>query len=342
LIVHVLSRGQRYEVANFDNVSIPTNLDVSEQARARFGEFYAALLDKTLARNPGAVVTEYAWDASTCDPCPGPTLDMGDLMTLGADAIPGVGGPAPPPPPRPGPPPPGPPPAGPPPAAAPPPGPPISRPPPRFGGGGFVITRLHARYQKDALGEDLVFRAAPPIVGGREFLVASDASDRKLEQGAVPGPVNNFQARYAIRHPWKGAIACKNPVRGVWGGPPAGVAGDMKPRPALELAFVARGALELGTILPPDRVEPALQTASLLSKGSPLPKPPDPPPPNADPAAVPPVPPPPPSMAPKEGGCAGCRTAGGAAPTGLLAAVGALAAAWIARRRRRRASAPPR
>ena len=30
---------------------------------------------------------------------------------------------------------------------------------------------------------------------------------------------NNFQGRYAIRHPWTGAIACANPVRGMWGGP---------------------------------------------------------------------------------------------------------------------------
>ena len=33
---------------------------------------------------------------------------------------------------------------------------------------GFVLTRLHARYSRDSLGEDLVFRAAPPIQGGRE------------------------------------------------------------------------------------------------------------------------------------------------------------------------------
>jgi hypothetical protein len=30
---------------------------------------------------------------------------------------------------------------------------------------GFVLTRLHARYTKDNLGEDLVFKAAPPIYG---------------------------------------------------------------------------------------------------------------------------------------------------------------------------------
>src|SRR5205823_2034746 len=43
-----------------------------------------------------------------------------------------------------------------------------------------------------------------------------------LEKGAVPDSDNNFQARYAIRHPWTGEIACAKPHRGVWGGPPSG------------------------------------------------------------------------------------------------------------------------
>jgi hypothetical protein len=38
---------------------------------------------------PGPSVTEYAWDASTCDPCPGPTLSS-DLATLGGDVLPGA------------------------------------------------------------------------------------------------------------------------------------------------------------------------------------------------------------------------------------------------------------
>jgi MYXO-CTERM domain-containing protein len=59
--------------------------------RTRFGEFYAALFDRTIEKNPGAVVTEYAWDASTCDPCPGPQLDGGDFATLGADVLGGAG-----------------------------------------------------------------------------------------------------------------------------------------------------------------------------------------------------------------------------------------------------------
>ncbi|HEX7839507.1 MAG TPA: DUF2330 domain-containing protein [Kofleriaceae bacterium] len=87
LIVNILAPHQRYEVANYKNVSIPTNLDVGEAVRDKFPAFYAALFDKTLEHNPGAVVTEYAWQASTCDPCPGPTLNQGDFATLGADGF---------------------------------------------------------------------------------------------------------------------------------------------------------------------------------------------------------------------------------------------------------------
>ena len=61
----------------------------------------------------------------------------------------------------------------------------------------FVLTPLHARYSREALGEDLVFRQAGAIVGGREHVV--DASG-KLEEGSRPDSANNFQARYAIRH----------------------------------------------------------------------------------------------------------------------------------------------
>src|SRR5262245_47323156 len=87
LIVSILAPGQRYEMANYKNATIPTNLDVKDEVRRRFGEFYAALFDRTLEKNPGAVITEYAWDASSCDPCPGPMLDGGDFATLGADVV---------------------------------------------------------------------------------------------------------------------------------------------------------------------------------------------------------------------------------------------------------------
>jgi MYXO-CTERM domain-containing protein len=282
LVVSILSEGKRYEVANYPNVVIPTNLDVSDATRKSFGSFYAALLDETLKQKPGAVVTEYSWDAGKCDPCPGPTLSAADLATLGADTLaggqrPALGG-----------------------------GGPSSvrmdpvqvtgRLPPeviqrivrqnlgrlrlcyedalrknpnlqgdlsiRFvigregsvsvaqGAGGtiqdpgmmecvarayrglsfpspeggivtatqkvhflpagsglratgYVLTRLHMRYSKEALGEDLVFKEAQAITGGREVR----GPDGRPEQGAVLASMNNFQARYAIRHAWTGPFA---------------------------------------------------------------------------------------------------------------------------------------
>jgi uncharacterized protein (TIGR03382 family) len=88
LIVNILAPGTRYEVTNYPNVTIPTNLVVHDDVRTRFGEFYAALFDHAVEAMPGAVVTEYAWDAQSCDPCPGPVLDERDLLTLGADVLP--------------------------------------------------------------------------------------------------------------------------------------------------------------------------------------------------------------------------------------------------------------
>jgi MYXO-CTERM domain-containing protein len=216
LLVHILARGKRYELANYDNVTIPTNLDVAPEARERFGELYAALFDATLGKNPKAIVTEYSWDSSSCDPCPTPPLRADEIATLGGDVLGGELDPW---------------------------------------GGGFVLTRLHARYDKESLGEDLVFREAPAIVGGREFMMGD-----KLEKGSRPAGTNNFQARYAMRHPWEGPITCKDPIRGRWGGPPAG--GQPKTEPAKDLAFAERGSIELKEIIREDVPEIGVMTAA--------------------------------------------------------------------------------
>jgi hypothetical protein len=120
----------------------------------------------------------------------------------------------------------------------------------------FVLTRLHARYGKD-IKDDLVFQAAPPIGGGREFL----ASGGKLEDGAQPSSVNNFQGRYVIRHRWTGAVACANPRRGIWGGPPDG--GKPGPQAALNLAFAPRGQVQLPSSINGDVPEIGLRKGVL-------------------------------------------------------------------------------
>jgi hypothetical protein len=329
LIVSIFAPYERYEVANYKNVTIPTNIDVDDRVRDNFGAFYAQLFDRTLAQNPGAVVTEYAWQATSCDPCTGPTLQPEELATLGADVLAKVGMSA----------------EG---------GVPsvqigqptvkgeldkaiirrylkrniqkltycyekawlanprlsgtvtvsfeitadgkvkssvasgvssdieacfgsviarIEFPKPKAGlvnvtyplnlvlapgsqsfGSELVLTRLHARYGKE-ITNDLVFKTAEPIVGGRER-----RENGKLEERARPDSTNNFQARYAIRHAWTGPITCANPQRNIWGGPP-------QPREsgtlaaATGLAFAPRTGIALPELVKADVPEIALKAA---------------------------------------------------------------------------------
>ena len=229
LIVNILSPEGRFQVSNYKNVTIPTNLDVRDEVRTRFGEFYAALFDRTVEKNPGAVVTEYAWDASTCDPCPGPNLNYRDFAVLGADVLGGGPGKV-----------------------------------EAWQGRGLVLTRLHARYGRGDVPDDLVFAKATAIVGGREHVI--DHTTGALEEGAREDSTNNFQGRYAIRHEWTGPIECASPVRGRWGGPP----GERRPAPmpATDLAFAPRGQVQLPRLVAEDIPELGVKAAGLATGGA--------------------------------------------------------------------------
>jgi len=254
LIVNILAPHQRYEVANYKNVTIPTNIDVGEAVKTKFAAFYTALFDRTIQKNPGAVVTEYAWQATTCDPCPGPALDQSDFITLGADVLTG----------------------------------PRDK-PAAYTDYDLVLTRLHARYGK-TLSDDLRFREAAPIAGGREFVQNGQGG---LEEGAQPSVQNNFQGRYAIRHVWTGPIRCEHPRRKIWGGPPPEVA--QQPgfqytgiKPAVGLAFAPRGEIQLAQVVRRDIPELGITagaaaamppaSGSAASTGTPSPVPLDLPP----------------------------------------------------------------
>ncbi|HUH03206.1 MAG TPA: DUF2330 domain-containing protein, partial [Kofleriaceae bacterium] len=266
LIVHVLAPGQRYEVANYPSAFIPTNLEVKNEVRDRFGEFYAALFDRTIEKNPGAVITEYSWDAASCDPCPEPPLDPSEIATLGGDVVGDQG---------------------------------------NQGYYGYVLTRLHARYSKDGLKDDLVFKAAPPVVGGREM----HDDQGTLEARARPAGVNNFQGRYAIRHEWTGPIECLNPIRGRWGGPPSGQRAQMQA--ATDTAFAPRGAVQLPAMVAEDIPEIGVVASAATAT-------------SGDPGAKP--------VKGKSSSCAGCSTGSGAAGSLALLLIGLA----IARPRRRR------
>lgn len=100
LLVHIISRQGRYEVANGNNMTIPTNLIVDDVVKDRFADFYEALFSRVHEENPDAVITEYAWGGKgtasqqwtlpvKCDPCTEPTSSpwQKELLSLGADLL---------------------------------------------------------------------------------------------------------------------------------------------------------------------------------------------------------------------------------------------------------------
>ncbi len=234
LLVYVLSPDSRYELANYQNAFIPTNVEVSDAVKGNFGAFYGELFDETVRKAGGrAVVTEFAWQTPIlqrpqpdmswqsyhCDPCPAPETpppSLSDWVTLGdktllgdlVDIKPGV----------------------------------MTRDFQLPGGvpEQWVLTRLHTRYDKNTLKDDLIFRSGKPMVGGR---ANGDGTNREEgAQGAQDG-MNQFQGRYIIRHYWEGAVKCQNPQYGIWTGPPAGGGSQT----ARDLANAPRGRLSLSS-----------------------------------------------------------------------------------------------
>ena len=215
LLVYVLSPDSRFEVANYPNIFIPTNIEVDDVVRKSFGGFYAELFDETLRRmNNKAVVTEYSWQTTGCDPCPTPPLSASDLYTLGDEVFfPELAGTESSPPggvltPSPG-------------KSASMQAPSAKMPPPAFpgnrrrmpffgGGPSWVLTRMHTRYDQQTLSEDLLFRSAKPVMGGR-----ANWDGTRGDQGAMiqDGGTNNFQGRYIIRHNSPAVVPRRNIAR---------------------------------------------------------------------------------------------------------------------------------
>jgi len=233
LIIYVIHPSSRFEVANYANAFIPTNLEVGDGVRTSFPAFYAELFDAVTEKTgKRVVVTEYAWQTTSCDPCPVPPLSLDDISTLGLDVLEGIGAT---------------------PEAPPPIAPGTTKPgvsgrvvaspsPPRYMGPqpSWVLTRLHTRYSPETLSEDLIFREVGAVVGGRGFGSVND----DMTATGTSGP-NNFQARYIIRHYWTQPVACENPRREIWGGPP-GVSDGIPPvSPAKGLATAPRGTVSL-------------------------------------------------------------------------------------------------
>ena len=204
LLIYILS-SKRLETSNYPNVFIPTNVDVADSVATKLGPFYAALFDATLAKAGGrAVVTEYAYPANLCGE---PCLSTAlDGSELGKLGGDMVGK--------------------------------------DLDASAYTLTRLHTRYDAATLSEDLVFKAADGVVGGRDFDPGAEGEFAKKAEGA-----SAFQSRYVVRHPWQGPIRCDAPIRGVWlprhgaGTPALSVAGS--PREASLASLVVSPVAQL-------------------------------------------------------------------------------------------------
>ncbi len=147
LVLYVLTPQGRVETTNYRTVKLPANMDLPTFVRGEFPATYKAVFDAQAAREDyRAIFTEYFWDMGWCDPCAADPLTADELKQAGVFWLDGQPG-------------------------------------GRGAGQPVMLTRLHLRYTRESLPEDLVFQ---------------ETADRQ-----------NFQARYVLRHPWNGdATSC--------------------------------------------------------------------------------------------------------------------------------------
>jgi hypothetical protein len=126
IFVYTLTPRGRVETVNYRTTKLPTDVEVPLFVKAEFPDFYRALFAEHVRRTGmNAVTLEYAWNASTCDPCAAPPLAMEELRELGVSWLPEPG---------------------------------MMRARLRPSSGAVFVTRLHARYDAAHFPEDLVFQ----------------------------------------------------------------------------------------------------------------------------------------------------------------------------------------
>jgi hypothetical protein len=237
-------------VSGYPNVFPPTNLRVDFAVKERIGEFYAALHDEILTKNPGAFLTEYAWETKSCgEPCPDAPLKTFELLNLGADVFEAqlpeeTRNPQ-----------------------------PAERTPEQQKAfkalkkdeqkakdeldtevarrealfkrhDSYVMTRLHYRYDAKSLPKDIELKQAGVVTGGVNIPQGPQGELPQGEKSA--GEANKFQTRFVHLHPDKAVANCEKPTKYRWGKPPRTYRGARKIWVADQLANRKR-----------DRVKPA-------------------------------------------------------------------------------------
>ncbi|MEO7033640.1 MAG: DUF2330 domain-containing protein [Polyangiaceae bacterium] len=330
LLVYVLDPEQRYESKNYKNLFPPTNVEVDFAVKERIGEFYAALHDIILQKNPGSFLEEYAWPSDGCgQPCATEPLMISELLSLGADVFEQS----------------------------------VSKDdknpkPPELSKDEkdafkeatkdlkpkerkakekqakddratvaarqalvarhkYVVSRMHYRYDDKTLPTDPKFGAASGAVEGG--VAQPKGQKAQADTEVLPAAQNKFQVRYNNFHPWVPVIQCPAPERYRWGKAPRDYRGLRKTWIAEDLTRKSRTQIK-----PAEMVRTPIPTLG-LSGVAPAPAASAAADAGADAGA---------GAAAKSGGKCSCSVPGAPSRHGLVAMLSALAGLAFVRRRR--------
>lgn len=227
LIIYVIDPESRYEAKNYKTIFPPTNVHLDFTAKERMGEFYNALYDLILQKQPQSFLSEYAWPTDGCgQPCATEPLMISELLSLGADVFEQSV-----------------------PEAERHPKPPeltkeqdkafkdsIKDLKPKekrerekvfkaeratvverqglLARHKYVVSRLHYRYDANGLPKDPQLGAAVAASGGT---AQPKGKDGEASTEIKTGDTNKLQTRYNNFHPWVPVIQCQTPDRYRWG-----------------------------------------------------------------------------------------------------------------------------
>lgn len=230
LFIYVLDPDKRYETKNYPSIFPPTNVEVAFVVKERMGEFYNALYDLMLKKQPKSFAAEYAWLTEDCgEPCPNEPLIIHELLSLGGDVFEqGV------------------------PEEEAHPEPPemteeeekkleaelkaaepkdrkqlekdrkeerieLARRKALLARHKYVLSRVHYHYDASGLPKNVKIGPAKAVRGGVEI---PKGPEGELPTDVKPAKENKFQTRYVHFHPNKKVIKCEKPVRWRWAKPP--------------------------------------------------------------------------------------------------------------------------
>ena len=106
-----------------------------------------------------------------------------------------------------------------------------------------MLTRLHARYGKETLSEDLIFREAKPAMGGRANWNGTNGDEGAHRGRRAASTTSRGATSSATTGPGRSRARARNTTS--WGGPPGNPDARPTPTAAKGLATAPRGKVVL-------------------------------------------------------------------------------------------------